>query len=117
MAEGDTARLYHRLTSYEREGWDWDVKADDPLVLQDFVPSDFDACPAPCKAYPDGLPVVGLPREWGDSEGLDLAALARILYLSARVVRVVSARAGFLGSRNWNSSSRKVRLGGSSCSA
>ena len=89
MAEGDTARLYHRLTSYESEGWDWDVKADDPLVLQDFVPNDFATWPAPCKTYPDGLPVVGLPREWGDSEGLDLAALARILYLSAGVVRVV----------------------------
>lgn len=89
MADGDTARLYHRLTSYEREGWDWDVKADDPLVLQDFAPNDFATWPAPCKTYPDGLPVVGLPREWGESEGLDLAALARILYLSAGVVRVV----------------------------
>ena len=90
MAEGDTARLYHRLTSYESEGWDWDVKVDDPLVLQDFVANDFATWPAPCKTYPDGLPVVGLPREWGAAAtGLDLAALARILYLSAGVVRVV----------------------------
>jgi hypothetical protein len=89
MALGDTARLYHRLTSYESEGWDWDVKADDPVVLQDFVPNDFATWPAACKAYPDGLPVVALPREWPETDGLDLAALARVLYLSAGVVRVV----------------------------
>jgi hypothetical protein len=89
MAPGDTARLYHRLTSYDSVGWDWDVKADDPLVLQDFVPNDFATWPAACKTYADGLPVAALPREWADGEGLDLAALARILYLSAGVVRVV----------------------------
>jgi hypothetical protein len=89
MADGVTARLYHRLTAYEGEGWDWDVKVDDPLVLQDFVANDFETWPAACKAYPDGLPVVALPREWEQRVGLDLAALARILYLSAGVVRVV----------------------------
>ncbi len=89
MADGDTARLYHRLTAYEGEGWDWDVKVDDPLVLQDFVANDFETWPAACKAYPDGLPVVALPREWEQHEGLDLAALARILYLSVGVVRFV----------------------------
>jgi hypothetical protein len=89
MADGDTARLYHRLTSYEGEDWDWDVKVDDPLVLQDFVPNDFATWPAPCKTYADGLPAVALPREWGEREGLDLAALARIPSLSAGVVRVV----------------------------
>src|SRR4051812_49707827 len=88
MAPGDTARLYHRLTSYQAEGWDWDVKVDDPLVLQDFVPNDIATWPAACKTYAEGLPVVALPREWGESEGLDLAALARLLYLSAGVVRV-----------------------------
>ena len=89
MADGVTARLYHRLTAYEGEGWDWDVKVDDPLVLQDFVANDFETWPAACKAYPDGLPVVALPREWEQHEGLDLAALARILYLSVGVVRFV----------------------------
>jgi SagB-type dehydrogenase family enzyme len=89
MADGDTARLYHRLTAYEGEGWDWDVKVDDPLVLQDFVANDFETWPAACKAYPDGLPVVALPREWEQHEGLDLAGLARILYLSVGVVRFV----------------------------
>jgi hypothetical protein len=88
MAPGDTARLYHRLTSYDSEGWDWDVKVDDPLVLQDFVANDFATWPAAHKTYADGLPVAVLPREWEEREGLDLAALARILYLSAGVVRV-----------------------------
>lgn len=58
-------------------------------MLQDFVANDFATWPAACKAYPDGLPVLALPREWEQREGLDLAALARILYLSAGVVRVV----------------------------
>jgi hypothetical protein len=89
MADGVTARLYHRLTAYEGEGWDWDVKVDDPLVLQDFVANDLETWPAACKAYPDGLPVVALPREWEQHEGLGLAALARILYLSVGVVRFV----------------------------
>jgi hypothetical protein len=89
MAPGDTARLYHRLTSYESEGWDWDVKADDPLVLQDFEANDMATWPAAHKTYAGDLPAVALPREWEDSEGLDLGALARILYLSAGVVRVV----------------------------
>ena len=89
MASGDTARLYHRLTAYEGEGWDWDVKVDDPLVLQDFVANDFATWPAACKTYAEGLPVVALPREWAESEGFDLAALARLLYLSAGIVRVV----------------------------
>src|SRR3954454_22456767 len=89
MAPGDTTRLYHRLTSYQAEGWDWDVKVDDPLVLQDFVPNDIATWPAACKTYAEGLPVVALPREWGGSEGLDLAALARLLYLAGGAVRVV----------------------------
>jgi len=104
MAPGDTARLYHRLTSYvpERE---WTTPVEDPLVVQDFEPNDFATWPAACKAYPDGLPVVELPREWPPAAApavavlagrhaaaparLDLAALARVLYLSAGVVRVL----------------------------
>jgi SagB-type dehydrogenase family enzyme len=90
MAPGDTARLYHRLTSYSPER-EWTVPLDDPRVLQDFVPNDFATWPAPCKAYPPGLAVVELPRSWPapSSAGLDLPALARVLHLSAGVVRVV----------------------------
>lgn len=104
MAEGDTARLYHELSSY---GPDRDFEpppADHPLVLQSFVANDHATWPAPCKAYPDGLPVVELPRDWpavetpaaavlagrpaAASARLDLPTLARLLHLSAGVVRV-----------------------------
>ncbi len=103
MAPGDAARLYHRLTSYGPwEGWPGPV--DHPLVRQDFEPNNLATFPAPCKAYPAGLPVVDLPREWpsgGNSTTTvlagrqlpsrampDLVRLARVLHLSAGVVRV-----------------------------
>lgn len=104
MPPGDTARLYHELTSYvpERE---WTDPIDHPLVLQDFEPNDFARWPPPHKLYDDGLPVVELPREWpaveaaatavlaGHGAGAparpDIPSLARLLYLSAGVVRVV----------------------------
>jgi SagB-type dehydrogenase family enzyme len=63
MGAGDTARLYHRLTSYSPDR-EWTTPADDPLVLQDFVQNDYDNLPLPCKAYPDGLPTTELPRDW-----------------------------------------------------
>lgn len=104
MEPGDTARLYHELTSYvpERE---WTDPIDHPLVLQDFEPNDFALWPPSHKVYPDGLPVVELPREWPAVEvaatvvlaggasapvaPLDIPSLARLLHLSAGVVRVV----------------------------
>jgi SagB-type dehydrogenase family enzyme len=104
---GETARLYHRLTSYvpERE---WTDPVDDPRVRHDFVPNDLDIVPAPCKAYAPGLPRVALPSDWprveapatavlaGRSEttsgGLDLAAVGRLLHLCAGVVRTSHRR-------------------------
>ncbi|HET6550834.1 MAG TPA: hypothetical protein VFG79_20390 [Solirubrobacter sp.] len=99
---GDTARLTHHLTSYSL-GDDWPrVPPDHPLVLRDFAPLDRPTFPAPCKAYAQELPTVALPREWpagarsatavlaghaGEPAELDLAALARLLHLSAGVVR------------------------------
>src|SRR2546429_31536 len=107
MAPGDTARLYHELSSYE-PGREWTTPVDDPRVRQDFVPNDFETLPAPCKAYPPGLPVVELPRTWppvaprapavlagrhaAAPAGLGLPALARLLHLSAGVVRVAEVR-------------------------
>ncbi len=102
MAPGDTARLYHRLTSYSPER-EWTDPVDDPRVLQDFVPNDFATWPAACKAYPAGLPALELPRDWppgpaaatsvlaghAPPAALDVPALARLLHLSAGVVRVV----------------------------
>jgi SagB-type dehydrogenase family enzyme len=104
MAPGDAARLYHELTSYSPDR-EWTDPVDDPLVVQGFEPNDVERLPAPCKAYPPGLPTVALPREWqrvcapatavlarmhAPSEGvLDLPALGRLLHLSAGVVRYV----------------------------
>ncbi|MEP6638152.1 MAG: hypothetical protein ABJC39_02285 [Chloroflexota bacterium] len=113
MPPGDTARLYHRLTSYSYiPGEEWPPPADDQRVLQDFVPLDLERLPAPCKAYPHGLPVLALPRSWPPVEAqanavlagrdvpapsaLDLSGLARLLHLSAGVVRT-SERSG----RHW----------------
>ena len=61
MAAGDTARLYHRLTSSRYgPGLEWPepgrpVPVGDPRMLADFVPLDMARLPAPCKAYPPGL--------------------------------------------------------------
>lgn len=102
MAAGDTARLYHELTSYGP--WDgWPPPAPHPLVLQDFEPNDPATFPSPCKSYGEGLPSVPLPREWSRDGGattavlagshvptparLNHARLARLLHLSAGVVR------------------------------
>ena len=111
MAAGDAARLYHRLTSSRYgTGLEWPepgrpVPVGDPRMVADFVPLDMARLPAPCKAYPPGLPVVHLPRDWGPVPGsatsvlagqhvapptdLDLPGLARLLHLSAGVVRVM----------------------------
>ena len=48
MAPGDTARLYHELTSYSPER-ECTAPVRDHRVLQDFVPNDFERRPAPCK--------------------------------------------------------------------
>jgi hypothetical protein len=103
MAAGDTARLYHELTSYSPER-EFTVPIADPRILQDFVANDFATWPAPCKAYPPGLPAVELLRSWPAESvpatavlagraaaapaALDVPALARLLHLSAGVVRV-----------------------------
>ena len=77
MAAGDTARLYHALTSY-KAGDDFPAPpADHPLVLQDLVTNDFARWPYPYKRY-EG-PRTPLSRE--------LSGLARVLFLSAGIVR------------------------------
>ncbi|PZG02484.1 hypothetical protein C1I99_02380 [Micromonospora deserti] len=91
----------HRLTSYvpSRE---WDVPLDDPRVRRDLVPNDPQTLPPPTKGYPEGLPVVALPRDLPDpgvpataalagvacpARPLDAAQLGRVLFLGAGVVR------------------------------
>ena len=109
MRPGDTARLYHRLTAYEPES-DWDAPVDDPRVLRDFEPNVLATFPAHCKSYPAALPGVGLPRRWPAQDSsatavlagrlsapprsLDLEGLARILHLSAGVVRLAERKDG-----------------------
>ena len=106
MAPGDTARLYHRLSSFSfvPEAPLDPPPIDHPLVLQDFVKYDFARMPPPYKTYPPGLPTVELPRDWpviGTSAtavlagqqvalpaAVDLPGLARLMHLSAGVVRV-----------------------------
>ena len=103
MRPGVRVRLYHELTSYSPETEIW-VPRDDARLLQDHVANDFATWPWPCKRYADELPAVALPREWpgvtapaadvlaGRHEAAatepTLPALARILYLTAGVVRV-----------------------------
>ena len=114
MAPGDTARLYHALSSYSRDHWDvvrdWSIPRDHPLVLRDFVDNDRPTFPAHFKTYPADLPTVALPRAWpmrgrptlevlaGTADAapatLDLERLARLLHLSAGVVRIVERRDG-----------------------
>ncbi|MFN2587917.1 MAG: hypothetical protein ABR613_07355 [Actinomycetota bacterium] len=92
----------HWLTSYER-GRAWDEPVDDPRVLQDLEVNDVDRLPWFYKRYAERLPRVPLPRHLprtaapavavlaGTAEvppaEPDLPQLARLLYLSAGVVR------------------------------
>jgi hypothetical protein len=109
---GDTARLYHLLSSYTyspKSPWPYHP-ARHPLVLRDFEPNQLPTFPAHRKQYPDALPVVELPGHWlhvatpalallaGRSDvspmPLDLDGLARLLFLSAGVVRTAVRRDG-----------------------
>jgi SagB-type dehydrogenase family enzyme len=102
MAPGDAARLLHRLTSYAPDR-EWTDPLDDPRLRHDLVPNDPATLPPPVKRYAGELPVTPLPRELRptplratavlagavppETAVPDLAAVARLLYLSAGVVR------------------------------
>jgi nitroreductase len=117
MADGDMARLFHRLTSYEPER-EWDDTIDDPWLVTSFEPNDVAVVPPPVKEFPDELPLLPLPRDLPApggsaidvlagrataSTGLDLAQLARLLHLSAGVVRT----------REWSGGTVLFRAAGS----
>jgi hypothetical protein len=103
MRPGETVRLYHELTSVSPETEIW-VPKDDPRLLQDHVPNDFATWPWPCKRHAGELPTIALPREWPSVSAPATAvlagrhvtvaarptvpALARLLHLTAGVVRV-----------------------------
>jgi SagB-type dehydrogenase family enzyme len=113
MADGDMARLFHRLTSMDAArvpNWDALMDLDDPWIVTSFEPNDLDVNPALFKAFPAGLPVLPLPRELPAPEGstlavlggdeaagaaaFDLAQLARLLHLSAGIVRTEERSGG-----------------------
>src|SRR3954469_298584 len=101
MAPGDTARLYHRLTSYTPER-EWTTPVDDPRVRQGFKQIDIPTFPAACKLYPPGLPAVALPREWpAPAAGLRAAARgsARPRRARPRAAPVGGRRAGLRARR------------------
>jgi hypothetical protein len=99
--ETATQRL-HRLTSYE-PGREWDEPIDDPRVLQDLEVNDLSRLPWFYKRYSQSLPRVAFPRSLPPTTApavavlagiadvarteLDLPHLARLLHLSAGVVR------------------------------
>lgn len=111
MAGGDTARLYHDLSSYlfDRD-YDDPVPPDHPLVLRGFITNQVRSFPAPSKTYPGDHSAAELPQRWSRPVGsatavlagqvppgdqrLDLEALARLLYLSVGVIYVVDRRDG-----------------------
>ncbi|MFC4072267.1 nitroreductase family protein [Actinoplanes subglobosus] len=95
-------QILHRLTSYE-PGREWDDVIADPRLVLDLKPNDFDRFPLFHKRYAGDLPRVELPRDLPPTEApavpvlagtakipagdLDLPHLARLLHLSAGVVR------------------------------
>jgi hypothetical protein len=109
MARGEIARVYHQLTSARSVG-EWRAPEEDPRVVREFETDVLATFPAPCKTYPEGLPAVVLPRRWTPGGGsatavlagryapppaeLDLACLARLLHLSAGVVRIAERSDG-----------------------
>jgi SagB-type dehydrogenase family enzyme len=95
-------QILHRLTSYE-PGREWDEVAPDPRLVLDLKSNDFGRFPWFYKGYAEELPTVELPRDLPSTEAsaievlagtakvaaadLDLPQLARLLHLSAGVVR------------------------------
>lgn len=94
--------LLHRLTSYSRER-EWTEVPDDDRLVQDLLPNDVTRRPQAYKRYDDDLRRVLLPPDLPASTPpatavlagtadvapapLDLAGLARLLYLSSGVTR------------------------------
>ncbi|HXJ64393.1 MAG TPA: hypothetical protein VNN79_11615, partial [Actinomycetota bacterium] len=105
--EETATRTLHRLTSYG-PGQEWTVPIDDPRVLQDLEVNDLARFPWFFKRYEQPLPAVALPRDLPPTTvpavavlagaatvprtELDLPQLARLLHLSAGVVRTWEPR-------------------------
>jgi hypothetical protein len=105
--ERTASQLLHRLTSYTPDR-EWTEPVDDPRILQDLEVNDFDRLPFWHKRYGAELASLPLPRELPttaaaatavlagslpiDRAALDLPGLARLLFLSAGVVRTTERR-------------------------
>jgi hypothetical protein len=100
--EETLTQALHRLTSYE-PGREWTEPIADPRIVQELEVNDLDRIPWPYKRYEQDLPRRALPVELPSTKAPalsvlagssrpaevepDLAQLARLLFLSAGVVR------------------------------
>jgi SagB-type dehydrogenase family enzyme len=105
--EETVTQALHRLTSYEA-GRDWTEPVADDRIVQDLQVNDLERIPWAYKRYDADLPGHALPPTFPATtapvlavlagtarpaeEGLDLARLAQMLFLSAGVVRTAEAR-------------------------
>lgn len=107
LTDETATQALHRLTSYE-PGREWTDAIEDPRIVQDLEVNDLDRYPWPYKRYEQDLPRLELPVELPTTAAstlsvlagagrpaeaeLDLAQLARLLFLSAGVVRTAESR-------------------------
>ena len=100
----------HRITSYSPPWENWDKPPDDPRAVTSFESNDLERLPWFYKRYEQGLPRVELPRQLPPTEAstvevlagtaqvpvreLDLAQLARLLFLASGVVRTTTRPSG-----------------------
>ena len=113
MSSDETAtQALHRLTSYET-GHEWTDPLPDARIVQDLEPSDLGRVPWPYKRYDEDLPrrplTAELPRTTASALSVlagaarppeavvDLGQLARLLFLSAGVVRTAEWEPGHGG--------------------
>ena len=107
MTEETVTQALHRLTSYE-PGREWTEPIADPRIVQELEVNDLDRYPWPYKQYEQDLPRLELPTALPTTSvsalsvlagaarpartELDLAQLARLLFLSAGVVRTAESK-------------------------
>jgi len=84
MNDPEVAREYHRATMHDPSG----LRPEDPRLVRDYRPLEWDRKPPQFKTYP-GLEPILLPDDISLSsrEGLSVGVLGRLLFLSAGVVR------------------------------
>jgi hypothetical protein len=107
VTDETVTQALHRLTSYE-PGREWTEPMADPRIVQELEVNDLDRYPWPYKRYEQNLARLELPTELPttsvsalavlagtarpDPAELDLPQLARMLFLSAGVVRTAESK-------------------------